>query len=222
MPVELDNWMTRLEARHLANLQFAEVSRALRALSSAYVERRETAIAAGRVTDTVGKRAAFALYYGPLHFVATQEVLAALSVPRETPDLSRPVVDLGCGTGAVGAAVASWTGARRMHGIDVHPWALEEARATYACFGLNATVTRASVARVRRPSTPSCLVAGYVANERAPRRGPARVRRAGPRTAFWSRSALVARVGRGVHTARRPRRLLGAGPAATRSDTAPG
>jgi hypothetical protein len=164
MAVELDAWMTRLEARHLANLQFAEVSRALRALSSAYVERRHTAIAAGRVLDTAGKRAAFALYYGPLHFVATAQVLAALGVPRDAPS-PRPVVDLGCGTGAVGAAVATWTGARRIHGFDVHPWTLDEARATYASFGLEAVVTRASVAKLRRPASPSLIVAGYVANE---------------------------------------------------------
>ena len=125
MPVELDEWMTRLEARHLANLQFAEVSRALRALSSAYVERRHTAIAAGRVLETAGKRAAFALYYGPMHFVATTQVLEALGVPHAPDGLARPVVDLGCGTGAVGAAVAAWTGARRVHGIDIHPWSLD-------------------------------------------------------------------------------------------------
>jgi hypothetical protein len=36
-----DRWMRGLEARHLADLAFPEVSRALRALSSAYVERRQ-------------------------------------------------------------------------------------------------------------------------------------------------------------------------------------
>jgi hypothetical protein len=156
--------MERLEARHLANLQFAEVSRALRALSSAYVERRHTAIAEGRVLDSAGKRAAFALYYGPLHFVAVQHVLAAVNVPRETASAAT-VIDLGCGTGAVGAAFATWTGHRRILGIDVHPWALDEARATYASFGLDATVTRASVARFRRPARPASIVAGYLVNE---------------------------------------------------------
>jgi protein-L-isoaspartate O-methyltransferase len=164
MSVGLDQWMTRIEARQLANLQFAEVSRALRALSSAYVERRHTAIAAGKTLDTAGKRAAFALYYGPLHFVTTMRILEALAVPSHSA-ASLPVLDLGCGTGAVGAAVATWTGARRIHGIDVHPWTLDEARATYASFGLDATVTRASVARLRRPTSPSFIVAGYVANE---------------------------------------------------------
>jgi protein-L-isoaspartate O-methyltransferase len=162
MAVELERWLERLESRHLADLTFPEVSRALRALSSAYVERRETAIAAGKVLDGSGKRAAFALYYGPLHYVATTRILEALQIPR---DGGQPVLDLGCGTGAVGAAVAAWTGAQRVHGIDVHPWALDEARATYASFGLDAQFSRTSVSRLRRPASPSFIVAGYVANE---------------------------------------------------------
>jgi hypothetical protein len=162
---ELDAWMTWLEARHLADLQFAEVSRALRALSSAYVERRETAIASGRVLDTAGKRAAFALYYGPLHYLATRHVLESLGVcgPRAGP--AQLVLDLGCGTGAVGLAVAGCIGSGRIHGVDVHPWAVGEARAAYVRFGLEGTVTRRSVARVRAPDSPAFLVAGYVANE---------------------------------------------------------
>jgi len=165
MPVELDRWMAELEARHLANLKFAEVSRALRALSSAYVERRHSAIAAGKVLDSAGKRAAFALYYGPLHCAAALEVLARLAVPGAGEAPALPVLDVGCGTGAVGAAVAAWTGARRIHGIDVHPWALDEARATYAAFGLDGSLTRTSVSRLHRPASPSFIVAGYVANE---------------------------------------------------------
>ena len=66
-------WMAALETRHLADLRFAEVTRALRALSSAYVERRHK-VASGSALDSAGKRAAFALYYGPLHFIATQHV----------------------------------------------------------------------------------------------------------------------------------------------------
>src|SRR5215210_1390656 len=63
--------------RHLANLTLAETARALRALSSCYVERRSK-LAAGGALDTAGKRAAFALFYGPLHFLVTREVVRAL------------------------------------------------------------------------------------------------------------------------------------------------
>ena len=75
--------MAALEARHLADLRVPEVTRALRALSSAYVERRrQTAARAGGrhvhgALDTAGKRAAFALFYAPLHFIAVSEVVRA-------------------------------------------------------------------------------------------------------------------------------------------------
>ncbi|MCC7241330.1 MAG: methyltransferase domain-containing protein [Acidobacteria bacterium] len=164
MAADLTPWMARLEARHLADLQFVEVSRALCALSSAYVERRQTALSAHRVLDGAGKRAAFALYYGPLHFLATTQVLRGLApaIDAVGPDA---VVDLGCGTGAAGAAAAVTIGARTILGLDTHPWALAEARHTYAAFGLSGTVTRGSAARLRGPRRPSLIVASYLVNE---------------------------------------------------------
>lgn len=163
--MDLDDWMAWLEQRHLSDLQFPEVTRALRALSSAYVERRQTAIPGGRVLDTAGKRAAFALYYAPLHFLATRHVLEALGQGSALATPGGLVVDLGCGTGAVGVAAAAATGARRIQGVDVHPWAVAESRATYARWGLDATVLRRSAASLRLPDTPALVVAGYVANE---------------------------------------------------------
>ncbi len=50
-------WISALPQRHLAEFEFPEVTRALRALSSAYVERRG-ALARGAALDTAGKRAA--------------------------------------------------------------------------------------------------------------------------------------------------------------------
>ena len=50
-------WMSSLEARHLADLTFQEVSRSLRALSSTYVERRQK-LAGGAALSGAGKRAA--------------------------------------------------------------------------------------------------------------------------------------------------------------------
>ena len=75
------------------------------------------------------------------------------------------MIDVGCGTGAVGAAVAAWLGAAAITGLDTHPWALAEARHTYAAFGLAATLHRGSAGRLRRPRGPAFIVAGYVANE---------------------------------------------------------
>lgn len=154
--------MRQLEARHLRDLRFPEVVRALRALSSAYVERRDTAIAGGRVLDSAGKRAAFALYYGPLHFVAVRHVLEALEVP---PRADGTVLDLGCGTGVVGAALALGIGVRRVRGIDTHPWTLDEARFTYAALGLDGSVMRGRIERLRPAEPDAVIAAGYVVNE---------------------------------------------------------
>src|SRR3954470_13269063 len=94
--------MAALEAKHLAALTFSEVSRALRALSSTYVERREK-LAAGAALSGAGKRAAFALFYGPLHFLLLAHIVDNL--PGAKTDV-QTLVDLGCGTGASGAAWA--------------------------------------------------------------------------------------------------------------------
>src|SRR5688572_28094836 len=128
-------WLKALEARHLADLRVPEVTRALRALSSTYVERRvaggdAAARRAGETLDTAGKRAAFALFYGPLHFIAIAHLIDALSAADPPPGA---VVGLGYGTGVAGAAWARAAGGSPLiPGIDRHPWAVAEARWTYA------------------------------------------------------------------------------------------
>ena len=155
-------FLTALENRHLADLRFSEVTRALRALSSAYVERRETALADHRALDGAGKRAAFAMYYGPIHFLLVQHIVRELGAAPERGT----VVDLGCGTGVAGAAVAT-SGTPPLHvmGIDTHPWTLDEARFTYKSFGLTADVRRGHAARTRFPADTSFVVAAFVVNE---------------------------------------------------------
>ena len=153
-------WMSALEARHLSELRFAEVTRALRALSSAYVERRHK-VASGSTLDSAGKRAAFALYYGPLHFIATQQVVRELSA--ETP---AHVLDLGCGTGTVGAAWALTSPASAaVTGIDRHPWAVDEAKRTYRELGVNGHARVGDIARLPTLRGDTAVVAGYVLNE---------------------------------------------------------
>src|SRR5258705_7503583 len=97
---DVEAWYAALEARHLATLTFPEVRRALQALSSLYVERRDRLVP-GRALDGAGKRAAFAMFYGPLHFLIVREIVRDLRAAE--PPLVR-VVDLGCGTGVAGAA----------------------------------------------------------------------------------------------------------------------
>jgi hypothetical protein len=159
---ELARWLQSLEERHLSDLRFAEVTRALRALSSGYVERRQT-LNAGAAFEGAGKRAAYALYYGPLHFLTVRAILHSL------PQGLTPVVhlaDWGCGTGAAGAAWATATPpASHISAIDAHPWAIREAAATFHTFGLHADVRRGDVARTRLPAAVDAVLAGWVMNE---------------------------------------------------------
>ena len=155
-------WCDALEARHLANLRPAEVGRALRALSSAYVERRDR-LARGAALDGAGKRAAFALFYGPLHFLVVRAIVRALGAAAPPPEL---VADLGCGTGVAGAAWALECAPRpRVFGIERHPWAADEARWTCLRLGLDAEIWCGDLSRVRLPARASAVVAAYTANE---------------------------------------------------------
>ena len=155
-------WLDALEARHLANLRPAEVGRALRALSSAYVERRDR-LARGAALDGAGKRAAFALFYGPLHFLVVRAIVRALGAAAPPPEL---VADLGCGTGVAGAAWALECAPRpRVFGIERHPWAADEARWTCLRLGIDAEIRCGDLSRVRLPARASAVVAAYTANE---------------------------------------------------------
>ena len=158
----MTDWLRALEARHLANLRVPELTRALRALSSAYVERRHT-IARGAALDTAGKRAAFALFYAPLHFMTVNHVVRAIGADRAP--LSS-ILDIGCGTGAAGAAWALTVGRDLpILGIDRHPWAIEEARRTYRHFGLKGQVRRGDASRLPVLRGTTGIIAAYFLNE---------------------------------------------------------
>lgn len=140
-----ERWMDALEVRQLADLTFAEVARALRALSSTYVERRAR-IQHGAALDGAGKRAAFALFYGPLHHLLVQHVVSSLGPPFTTVGA---VVELGCGTAASGMGWArACVRAPRYVGIDRHPWAIAEAKRTCAAFEIPATLRVVDFTRV--------------------------------------------------------------------------
>ena len=158
----LDSFHAALEARHLSELTFAEVRRALRALSSVYVERRER-LTEGAVFDGAGKRAAFALYYGPMHFLLVREIARALG---PSANAGRHVLDLGCGTGAAGAAWALECGPRTLvEAVDRNGWAVAEARWTLARFRLGGRATRADAATLPLPKPPAGILAAFTVNE---------------------------------------------------------
>ena len=83
------HWIAALDERHLADLTLPEIGRALRALSSCYVERRSRLVE-GAALEGAGKRAAFALFYAPLHYQATAHIVHRL----EAGDVAE-IVDLG-------------------------------------------------------------------------------------------------------------------------------
>src|SRR5512138_508169 len=172
MDTAFQDWLVALETRHLADLRVPEITRALRALSSAYVERRHGTSSAGDsrqkvrgTLDTAGKRAAFAMFYAPLHFIAVARAVVALGANRPGP---ASIVDLGCGTGAAGAAWAlSSPSAPAVLGIDRHPWAADEARWTYAQLGIHGRARVGDVARFNDARDGTGIVAAYVLNELA-------------------------------------------------------
>jgi Methyltransferase domain len=160
----IEQWLAALERRHLAVLTPSEVARALRALSSCYVERR------GKLTDggalgTAGKRAAFALFYSPVHLLLTQQVIRSLSAHVRAVEA---VLDLGCGTGSAGVAWALEAGNLPVRGADRHQWAVAEANWTYAQFALAGRAIQQDVSRVRfAPNRQAGIVAAYTVNELA-------------------------------------------------------
>lgn len=161
--MSLEGWLAALDERHLADLTQSEVTRALRALSSVYVERRDK-LTAGAALDGAGKRAAFALFYGPQHYLIAAEIVTALAASGDASTVKR-VIDLGCGTGSAGAAVALAHHAT-IDGFDLNRWAVGEAEWTYRQFGLVGHARVMNVRAVRLDGRPGDLIlAAYTVNE---------------------------------------------------------
>ncbi len=141
---DVDRFIAALQERHAAPLRRPEFLKAIRALSARYVERRAE-LSDRSPLDSAGKRAAFAAYYAPLHFVITTEVLRAIGADRHPLDR---IVDLGCGTGVAGAAWARALGKRpKIQGVDKSGWAVDEANWTYRTLGLSGRATRGDLVR---------------------------------------------------------------------------
>jgi SAM-dependent methyltransferase len=155
------HWFNALERRHLTNLSFSEVRKGIQALSSLYVERRG-GIDRGHVFSGAGKRAAFAMYFGPLHFLLVREIVRALDarLPQRTS-----ILDLGCGTGAAGAAWALAFEARpQLIGVDRNSWALQECRWTYQQLGVQGKAKAADLDTLRIPAN-TAVIAAFTINE---------------------------------------------------------
>ncbi len=160
-----DAWLTGTLSRFVPPLTFTEVRKGVQALSSLYVERRREGRLATRAIEGTGKRAALATYYAALHFLTAHHALRMIERERLGP--VRRVADLGCGTGAVGAAVgATLDGVREIVGFDRSGWALEEAERTWGAFGLKGRPVREDLpGAVPRGGPGTLLVFGWSASE---------------------------------------------------------
>lgn len=155
-----ERWLAALATRHRKDLRFAEIRKGVVALSKIYVEER------GRIGKDVfsgaGKRAAFACFYTPLHFLLVRRILATL----HTGAAPKRVTDLGCGLLAAGAAWATSSApAPEILGFERHPWAASEARASLRALGLRGRVHASSLERAPRPGGGDAVVAAFAVNE---------------------------------------------------------
>ena len=161
MPDPFLQWLGALEGRHFAALNFQEVRRAVQALSALYVERRNR-IGQGGAFDGAGKRAAFATYFAPLHFLLVREIVRALDAAKVS---TSDILDLGCGTGIAGAAWALEMDPRpRIAGIDRNSWAVREAKWTYDAFHLRSAVRSEDLASFKIEKN-TAVIAAFTINE---------------------------------------------------------
>ena len=167
---DIEAWMEDVRSRFTRDLSTPEFLKAVRALSARYVERRDT-LGRRSAADSAGKRAAFAAFFAPLHFLTTQAVVRQLDAARRPVET---IVDLGCGTGVAGAAWAlAFPRRPRIVGIDREGWALDEAARTWRALGLEGRTKRADIGRplsslvtpfFRHPPATG-IVLGWSANE---------------------------------------------------------
>jgi len=154
-------WLEALERRHQKDLKFSEIRRGVQALSSLYVSRRER-LDRNSALDGAGKRAAFAMFFGPLHFLLVREILRALGarIPQGTA-----ILDLGCGTGVAGAAWAlEASRAPRLLGVDLNHWALQECKWTYQQLGIKGVAKAVNMGAMRIPGR-TAVMAAFTINE---------------------------------------------------------
>jgi SAM-dependent methyltransferase len=158
-------WLEAAAARE--PLTFPEIRRGVRALSARYVEGRRGDGAVAGALAGAGLRAAFTSYYAPLHFLVA--FAAALALPPAWRAGVARVLDLGAGSGAVGAALALAAGGAPVLALDRAPWALAEARRTFDALGVPGRTRRAELpAGVPSPRADDLVAAGFVLNECRP------------------------------------------------------
>jgi SAM-dependent methyltransferase len=156
------DWIERIQTRYRETLTFAEIRKGVVALSRIYVEERRR-IERGAVFDGAGKRAAFACYYSPLHFLMVRKLVASLGA-EQVP--ARRILDLGCGLGVAAAAWSTLCTAKpEVVGLEKNSWAAEEARWLLAALGIRGRILRKPLQDFPAAASGDAIVAAYSVNE---------------------------------------------------------
>ena len=186
-----DRWHEGLVARFTRELSYQEIRKGVQSLSASYVARRGR-LGEGSAFDGEGKRAAFALFFAPLHFLAAYHAVREIDFHRIP---AARIWDLGCGTGAAGAAwavamqeargacgasesaagPAEAAGAAtpdgeapqrgaKILGVDRSGFALGEARETYRALGVAGETRRMDLTR-EIPRGKGAALLAYTLNE---------------------------------------------------------
>lgn len=156
------DWIETLQNEYLRTLTFRELRTGVVALSRIYVEKRSH-LDRGAVFNGAAKRAAFACFYSPLHFMTVSEVVKGLGADAPPP---ARIMDLGCGLGVASAAWAlACMGKPGIVGFEKNPWAVEEARRVLKMLGVRGRVHRKALEEAPLPGRGEAVVAAFTINE---------------------------------------------------------
>jgi hypothetical protein len=156
------DWIAEIQERYERTLTFPEIRKGVVALSRLYVEERRR-IGRGAAFDGAGKRAAYACFYSPLHFLLVREMVSALGAEREPP---RKIFDLGCGLGVAGAAWATLCEPQpQVIGFEKSSWAAGEARSLLSTLGLRGRIHQKPLHHAPPAGRGDAIVAAFTANE---------------------------------------------------------
>lgn len=163
--MDFHHWLSNRTAAAEAELSFRQIRQGVQAVQKDYLSRMRGQALPNKPLEGRAKRAAFATFYAAIHFRTVQSWVE--EHPLQPRNGLNRIIDLGCGTGAVGSAVAlSIEPHPSVLGLDRSPWAVAEARETYRSFGLQGSAQRATLpGGLPRGSRGELMVAGWSINE---------------------------------------------------------
>ncbi len=157
-------WMAAEEAVHLPPLDRTDLRKGIQGLSGLYVHQRADQDLAARAGAGPARRAAFACYFAPLHLLTAVAALERHGAALGTA--GRPVWDLGCGSGAAGAAVSWCTGQGPILGVDRERGWLDAAGRTWRALGLRGRARKGTLPEgMSWPKKGEILCFGWSINE---------------------------------------------------------